>query len=239
MTGSAGLQWQLTTGGVGTGIAAWPPTGAILVLDLIRALVGIAVLVFAILAIRSHVKLAAQDPVFRLLTSGDAKPKRRLLPRLLRRLRPSARPHLQLSYDELYLDQDDPERAITGIVRVRIYQGAGLTPVVFVSELSEPVGCLPGCSAYLAAGIVARYLPERFEADDPAIWIEHQPASDGREERYDLVTFDSWRPRVVEFDGRRRVSIGEPHRRRLDRGAVEALVGPQPDAEPSFAAAGR
>lgn len=236
MTGSAGLQWQLTTGGVGAGVAAWPPTGAILVLDLIRALVGIAVLVFAILAIRSHIRLAAQDPVFRLLTSGEAKPRRRLLPRLLR---PAARPRLRLSHDELYRDRDDLGCTEFGLVRVRIYQGPGLTPVIFVSELSEPVGCLPGCSAYLVAGIVARYLPERFEADDPAIWIEHQPAGDGREERYELVTFDSWRPRVVEVDGTRRVRIGEPHRRRLDRGAVEALVGPQADVEPPVAAVGR
>jgi hypothetical protein len=62
----------------------------------------------------------------------------------------------------------------------------------------------------------------------PLVWIEHWPkeATDGDEERFELVVFSSYE--VVErapYLGETRAWIGDAVWKTLDRTAVESLVG--------------
>ena len=65
----------------------------------------------------------------------------------------------------------------------------------------------------LATEVSARHLPERFEHDDPVVWLEqYPPTPEHKREKFefDRVTFDSWTPRAKYVGGIQRVSLGEP-----------------------------
>jgi len=120
-----------------------------------------------------------------------------------------------------------------GVCRVRIYQGGGpapMLPTIVLSELPENENTsVTNLIEYLAAEVVAAYLPEAFEALVPPIVVEHYPSRDELAERFDRVTFSTWRPRLDELGGARRVRLGAPEWRRLrstERDELAGLVGP-------------
>ena len=74
---------------------------------------------------------------------------------------------------------------------MRIYQGGGLLPTIVLSELPKNANTsVTNLVEYLAAEVVAAYLPEAFEALEPPVVAEREPGhGDGRlAEHFDLVT---------------------------------------------------
>ena len=62
----------------------------------------------------------------------------------------------------------------------------------------------------------------------PPVWIEHYPkaGADGFSETFELVAFSSYEVKErAPYLGERRLTIGEPTWKSLDRRSVEALVG--------------
>jgi hypothetical protein len=103
--------------------------------------------------------------------------------------------------------------------------------VVVCSEFGAcPASSVTATAAVLAAEVIARHFPHRFEEPEPVVWIEHLPDRRGRPElaEYDRVSFATWTPRRVWLGGRARVSLGAPAWRPLPRHEVAALIG---DAE--------
>jgi hypothetical protein len=119
-----------------------------------------------------------------------------------------------------------------GVCRVRVYQAPGLIPVAVCSELEENTNTsITNLAEVLAAEIIALFLPDRFEAEEPVIWVEHYPGrsdprrnTKGRAE-FDRVTFASWTPRVRRMGGVDRRTLGEPDWHPLPRSQVASLIG--------------
>ena len=87
---------------------------------------------------------------------------------------------------------------------------------------------------YLAAEVIAKHFPHRFEFEEPVVWIEHYPPPQaGRYARrrrtgqadYDRVTFASWTPRYEYARGAERVRLSEPEWRPIPAHEVEQLIG--------------
>ena len=79
---------------------------------------------------------------------------------------------------------------------------------------------------YSAHQIAAEVI--RYHKLPAPVWIEHYPkeATDGASETFELVVFSSYEIRErAPYLGARRLSIGEPTWKTLDRETVEALVG--------------
>lgn len=120
-----------------------------------------------------------------------------------------------------------------GVCRIRVYDAPGLVPVVVCSEVEENTNTsVTNLAEYLAAEVIARFLPHRFEAEPPVVWVEHYPGPEdprrkvtGRSE-FDRVTFASWTPRPCLLGGVRRTKLGEPDWRRLTETEVAELIGP-------------
>ena len=85
----------------------------------------------------------------------------------------------------------------------------------------------------LAAEVIARYFPERFEADELPTWVEHYPRSPEERRRglpeFSRVTFASPTPRVTYLGGIKRITLGHPTWTYLEPEAVIALLGELPD----------
>lgn len=119
-----------------------------------------------------------------------------------------------------------------GVCRIRVFEAPGMAPVVICSELDENRNTsVTNLVEVLAAEVVARHFPERFEEAEPAIWIEHYPARrdprrnvSGRPE-FDRLTFASWIPRRSLLGGVPRVALGEPEWHPLTPDDVAALIG--------------
>jgi hypothetical protein len=83
----------------------------------------------------------------------------------------------------------------------------------------------------LAAEIVARHFPLRFDFDEPAIWLEHHPAPHDRRSgkrghpRFDRVTFASLAPRRIWLGSQARIGLGEPTWEPVPLPEVAALIG--------------
>ncbi len=87
---------------------------------------------------------------------------------------------------------------------------------------------------YLAAEVIARHFPHRFEYPEPVVWIEHYPPpapgvyglrrAKGKPD-FDRVTFSSWSPRRVFERGTERVKLGEPSWSPLSANELTALIG--------------
>lgn len=147
------------------------------------------------------------------------------------RLRPEGETsRRQLVHDELftyagYWSQD-------GICRIRILTAPDQVPVVVATELTEENRgtSITNAAEYIAAEIVARHLPERFEAEVPVIWIEEYPRTPQQRSRgisaFSQAEFSSFTPRVEYLGGIKRIRIGRPTWRHVDESAVEALIGP-------------
>jgi hypothetical protein len=121
-----------------------------------------------------------------------------------------------------------------GVCRIRIFEAPGRTPVIIASELPENHNTsITNMAEYLAAEIIARHFPARFEEDEPVVWIEHYPSIEvkGRHTKveYSRVRFASWTPRVeTKWLGghlKRRIKLGEPEWDYLPEHEVEQLVG--------------
>ena len=114
-------------------------------------------------------------------------------------------------------------------------------PVVIASELpTNKNTSVTNAAEYLAAEVIARYLPQRFEHERPVIWIEHYPPFElgekrGKSVEYSLVEFGSWTPRVRRVFGVDRIVLGEPEWRALSEEAVAELLGQPIDKEESAA----
>lgn len=121
-----------------------------------------------------------------------------------------------------------------GRCRIRVYERAGGVPVVIASELSDNTNTsVTNLAEYLAAEIIAKHFPHRFEEETPIVWIEHYPPMEaygkqGTTVEYSLVEFDSYRPRREYVFGQPRVRIGDPAWRNLDVAEVERFLGQKP-----------
>jgi hypothetical protein len=117
------------------------------------------------------------------------------------------------------------------VFRIRIFSRGELPPVVIASELPENTNVsVTNFAEVLAAEVISRHLPQRFEHDDPVVWLEHYPPGPKqRREKFefDRVTFASWTPRVTSVGGLRRVSLGAPTWHPLRRAQLAALLGEQ------------
>jgi hypothetical protein len=117
-----------------------------------------------------------------------------------------------------------------GRCRVRVYEEPGHVPVVIVSGLEYgPDTTVSALAEYLAADVIARHFPERFEEKQPVCWIENYERNEWELRRklpeFLLVEFASYVPRTVEVSGEQRVRIGTPRWTRIARETVEAMIG--------------
>ena len=116
-----------------------------------------------------------------------------------------------------------------GKCRVRIFHeegGSSSMPVVICSEVFD--------NSYLRIRSVAEYIAAetiiRHNLPRP-IWIEHYPPESNPGsfvETFDLVTFSSYEPERVIIGGTRRVRLGKPEWKPLDRPTIETLIGQPP-----------
>ncbi len=113
------------------------------------------------------------------------------------------------------------------VCRIRVYRPAGSPPVVVATELPENENSsITNAVEELAADVLASYLPDRAGDDRPFVWVEHYPPGPGgRDETFDLVTFEHYRLRQELRAGRWRMLLGEPEWRPLTREQAEALIG--------------
>jgi hypothetical protein len=109
--------------------------------------------------------------------------------------------------------------------RIRIYlpEVEQDAPVVIRSELPTNEGSSVTYSVHQIAAEVIRYhrLPT-------PVWIEHYPeeATDGATETFELVVFSSYEIKErAHYLGDRKLIIGAPTWKSIDRAAVEVLVG--------------
>lgn len=118
-----------------------------------------------------------------------------------------------------------------GRCRVRIWQGAGLEPVVVITEPPDnPSTSITNLAEHLWPEVLAAYLPGWLEQAEHCHLIEHYPGQverSGRRERssFDRVAFASWTPRIGRDHGKPRVTLGEPSWQAVPRPELVALIG--------------
>ena len=122
--------------------------------------------------------------------------------------------------------------------RVRILQRDGSPPIVILTELPDNESTsITNMIERVTLEVIAKHLPHRLEVIDepPAIVIEHYPPRPGERRgrldgaTYDLVTFGSWRPRMVRHGADNRPSLGEPEWRHMPADEARALLGDEAD----------
>jgi len=118
-----------------------------------------------------------------------------------------------------------------GICRVRLFQDTRRPPVLLVSQLEENRNTsITNMAEYLAAEIGAKHFPERFEARDPFVWLEHyhhpEEADPALREIWSMVRFGSYTPRLVTLGGVMRTKLGTPRWTYLPPTEVAGLIGP-------------
>jgi len=121
-----------------------------------------------------------------------------------------------------------------GVCRIRIYEKPADTPVIIATELPDnPNTSVTNMAEYLAAEIIAKHFPQRFEEERPVTWIEHYPPIEvrgkrGKKDEYSVVEFSSYTPRREYTFGQPRVRIGEPSWRHIDEDDLTRLLGQHP-----------
>lgn len=111
--------------------------------------------------------------------------------------------------------------SVRSCCRIRLYLPYEDTDaaVVICSELPNNPGTpVTDAAEQLVAEVIAH-----FRLPAPPVWIEHHP--EANDETFDLVTFAHYEVRTVLRGGILRKEIGAPTWKRLDREAVEMLVG--------------
>jgi hypothetical protein len=109
-------------------------------------------------------------------------------------------------------------------VRLYLPEDERDAPVAICSELPNNEGSSVTYSSQQIAAEVIRY----HKLSSAPVWIEHYPkeATDGASETFELVVFSSYEVKErAPYLGERRLTIGEPVWKTLDRESVEALVG--------------
>ena len=119
-----------------------------------------------------------------------------------------------------------------GTCRIRIFESPGRPPVVVCSGVeSSPGTSVCSVAEFLAAAVVGKYFPSRFDEPDPVIWIEHHPCCADRRRRgaarLDVarVTFASWKPVIVKDNRNWRAKLGEPTWTPISPDELHALIG--------------
>lgn len=121
-----------------------------------------------------------------------------------------------------------------GVCRVRIFAAAELPPIVVLTELPDNENTsVTNMVEFLAAEVISKFLPHRWDYDPPAVVLEHYPRRrslrfpdrPGGQPDYDLVSFSSWRPVAVWQSGIKRITLGEPAWRHLTLDEAAALIG--------------
>ncbi len=126
-----------------------------------------------------------------------------------------------------YIHQGGCYRYGVGWARIRIYPGeiGRDAPIVLCSELPENQG------DEMVESLAAEVVRDRFSAGlpdlpRPVLWIEHRPSRRGRGPgRYALLTFPTYRPRLIGAGFVRRVTLGTPRREPLSPREVKILTG--------------
>ncbi len=123
-----------------------------------------------------------------------------------------------------------------GICRVRLFGDTRRPPVILVSQLEENRNTsVTNMAEYLAAEIGAKHFPERFEARDPFVFIEHYRYPEEKDptlrEIWSKVRFDSYTPRLVTLGGVMRTKLGTPRWTYLPPTDVAGLIGAAEMAE--------
>ncbi len=117
---------------------------------------------------------------------------------------------------------------------LQIFPGGDGVPVVVLTELPfNNNTSVTNLVEYLAAEVLASYLPERIGRKPPFHCVEHYPRGGGSRlpETFDLVTFDLAIPERRRVHGGELSSLGTPHWQRITRGELERLIGhPYPRA---------
>lgn len=133
--------------------------------------------------------------------------------------------------DELYRFRGTWDKGEDGVFWLRIFERPDASPVIVLAELdANESTSVTNLAEILAAEVIAKYMPHRFEYDEPALILEHYPQHDsprGRiehEATWDRVVFDSWSPRRVWLGGQERVSLGSPEWRSMPRHEVADLI---------------
>jgi len=142
---------------------------------------------------------------------------------------------LPLTKTHDYLYEYRGYQGCTSSCRIQIFGRPGVVPIVIATELPSNHGTsVTNMAEYLAAEIIAKHFPQRFEEEVPVCWIEHYPpiqayGRSGKTREYSLVEFASYRPRLVQRFGGPRLSIGEPNWRYLEEQEVERILGQKPE----------
>jgi hypothetical protein len=94
----------------------------------------------------------------------------------------------------------------SGICRVRVFEQTGKVPIIIVTELPENTNTsITNMCKYLACEIIRAHFPERFEEEEPVLWIEHYERDPAERDavglEYSLVEFESWTPRPQWLGG--------------------------------------
>jgi len=84
-------------------------------------------------------------------------------------------------------------------------------------------------ATFVGAEIGAKHFPERFEARDPFLFLEHyrypEEADPTLREIWSKVRFDSYTPRLVTLGGVMRTKLGTPRWTYLPPTDVAGLIG--------------
>lgn len=115
---------------------------------------------------------------------------------------------------------------------MRLFHRGNATLDLVLTELPDnPSTSVTNMAEILAAELIAKLCPERFDEEEPAVLLEHYPEERdrrgrlGRKETWDRVSFASWSPRKIWLGDQERVSLGEPDWRPLPADEVERLIG--------------
>ena len=114
---------------------------------------------------------------------------------------------------------------------VRVFEEPGQTPVIVMGEHPDnPSTSVTNMAELLAAELIQKHFPRRFDHDPPAILLEHYPTEYhrgrvARKPTWDRLSFHSWAPRRVWLGGQERLAFGEPEWRSLPDHDVAALIG--------------
>jgi hypothetical protein len=115
---------------------------------------------------------------------------------------------------------------------VRVFEEAGRSPIIVMSELPQNTSMsVTNMAELLAPELIQRHFLHRFAEVPPAFFLEHSVEERtpggrlGRKAIWDRLTFHSWAPRRVWLSGQERLSFGDPHWEHLPEHEVEALLG--------------
>lgn len=134
--------------------------------------------------------------------------------------------------DYLYEYRGMWDREPDAICWVRVFEEEGQTPVIVMAEHPRNASTsVTNMAELLAAELIQRHFPQRFDYAPPAILLEHYPRelhASGRtamKPTWDRLSFHSWAPRRVWLGGQERLAFGEPEWRSISEHEVEALLG--------------